>query len=152
MNHEKSVHALYTKLISAWNDRNAEQMSSVFESEGMMVGFDGSSIAGKSNIYEHLHDIFRNHVTAPFISIMKGIRFPKEDVALLQAIVGMIPHGETNIKPELNAIQTLVAICNQDTWKVAHFQNTPAALHGRPELVAQMTAELENQYNKKGVT
>ncbi len=54
----------------------------------------------------------------------------------------MIPHGQSDIEPALNTIQTLVAVRHDGAWRIALFQNTPAQLHGRPELVQQMTEEL----------
>ena len=64
-------------------------------------------------------------------------------------LVGMIPHGQADIDPSLNAIQSLVAVTRRNQWKVALFHNTPAAFHGRPESVAQLTEELR-QLVKQG--
>ena len=63
--------------------------------------------------------------------------------ALLRAVVGMVPPGESAIKPDVNAIQALVAVEGPEGWRVAHFQTTPAAFHGRPEAVDALTAELQ---------
>ncbi len=60
----------------------------------------------------------------------------------MRAIVGMVPPGKEDLEPALNAVQTLVAARNEGTWQIALFQNTPAQLHGRPELVKRMTKEL----------
>jgi hypothetical protein len=54
----------------------------------------------------------------------------------------MIPYGQQDLKPELNAIQTLVAVKRDDHWRGAMFQNTPAAFHGRPHEVKKLTDEL----------
>jgi hypothetical protein len=55
----------------------------------------------------------------------------------------MIPHGEADIDPKINAVQSLVAVINKgDDWKIALFQNTPAQFHGRPELGEELTKEL----------
>lgn len=35
-----------------------------------------------------------------------------------------------------------------DDWKIELFQNTPAALHGRPEMVQQLTEELTQELHK----
>ena len=43
---------------------------------------------------------------------------------------------------DVNAIQAVVAGQTGDGWQVALFQTTPAALHGRPEAVEALTAEL----------
>lgn len=87
-------------------------------------------------------EIFANHVTAPYISKIKELRFLGPDVALLRAIVGMIPPGQSELNPNVNAHQTLIASKRDGQWSIALFQNTPAQFHGRPELVEQMTDEL----------
>jgi uncharacterized protein (TIGR02246 family) len=65
------------------------------------------------------------------------------DVALLRAVVGMIPPGKTDINPATNAIQTLVALRQAESWKIALFQNTPAQFHGRPDDASALTEELQ---------
>jgi len=64
------------------------------------------------------------------------------DVAILRAVVGMVPPGQSDINPAVNTVQSLVAKKQDDRWRIALFQNTPAQFHGRPELVQQLTDEL----------
>jgi hypothetical protein len=54
----------------------------------------------------------------------------------------MVPPGQSDINPEVNAVQTLVSVRQQNKWSIALFQNTPAAFHGRPELNERLTEEL----------
>jgi hypothetical protein len=54
----------------------------------------------------------------------------------------MVPRGQSDIDPRLNAVQTMVALKRQGEWRIVLFQNTPAAFHGRPQLVEQLTEEL----------
>ena len=63
-------------------------------------------------------------------------------MALLRAIVGMVPPGGSELEPDKNAHQTVVAAKEDDAWRIILLQNTPAQFHGRPELVSQMTDEL----------
>lgn len=65
-----------------------------------------------------------------------------QDVALLRAVAGLLPHGQADLNPAANAIQSLVAVRRDGAWRIALFQNTPAQFHGRPELAEQLTAEL----------
>jgi uncharacterized protein (TIGR02246 family) len=75
-------------------------------------------------------------------SKVKEVRFLSPEGAILRAIVGMVPPGQSDIAPQVNAIQTLVAAKRNGQWRIALFQDTPAQFHGRPELVQQMTEEL----------
>lgn len=110
----------------------------------MQIGFDGSKVIGKKEILLHLEPIFEQHPTARFITKVKEIRLLGTEVAIIHAIAGMIPPGKTDIEPKVNAIQTLVAVKKDGFWRVELFQNTPAQFHGRPELVVEMTNELQH--------
>lgn len=136
------VQNLYNTLIDAWNRRDAQGMSDPFAGHGVQIGFDGSKLIGKEEIFSHLLTIFENHPTAPFITKVKEIRSLGTDAAILYAIAGMIPPGKSDIEPTVNAHQTLVAVKKDNGWQVELFQNTPAQFHGRPELVEEMTEEL----------
>ncbi|MGP4062280.1 SgcJ/EcaC family oxidoreductase [Halobacillus sp. H74] len=139
---EKAVEEVYNDLIAAWNNRDAEKMAELFTENGESIGFDGSQSIGREEIFSHLHPIFKDHPTAPFISKVKDIRFLTEETVILRAIAGMIPPEEEDIKSEMNTHHTLVMVEQDDEWKIELFQNTPAQFHGRPELVHEMTNEL----------
>ncbi|WP_087972531.1 SgcJ/EcaC family oxidoreductase [Oceanobacillus rekensis] len=138
----------YQKLINAWNNRQARDMANVFTVDGVQIGFDGSLADGREEIFSHISPIFRDHPTAPFVTKIKEINLLNNDTALLRAIAGMVPHGQPDIKPELNAHQTMVAVHKDGSWHVKLFQNTPAQFHGRPELVEEMTNELREVRNE----
>jgi hypothetical protein len=55
----------------------------------------------------------------------------------------MVPPGGDGVNPGANALQSLVAVRSGDGWRIALFQTTPAQYHGRPELVEEHTAEIE---------
>lgn len=139
---ESDVRALYHTLIQGWNRRNAAAMARLFGETGSVVGFDGSQIDGPAAIETTMANIFARHVAPPFVAIVRDVRRLGPGTALLRAVVGMTPSGKSELDPALNAIQSLVAVRDGDRWRIALFQNTPAAFHGRPELVAQMTDEL----------
>lgn len=139
---KQEIQKLYEKLIDAWNRRDADGMAELFGEEGVQIGFDGSIATGREEILSHLAPIFDSHPTAPYITKIKEICFLGADVAFLRAIAGMVPPGESEIEPAVNAHQTLVAVKKDDVWYIELFQNTPAQFHGRPELVEEMTKEL----------
>ena len=139
---QDEIKTLYQKLIEAWNKRDARGMAEQFSEQGVQIGFDGSKLIGKEEIFSHLKPIFEDHPTPPFITKVKDIRPLGTDAAILHAIAGMIPPGKTDIEPSVNAHQTLVAVKKDHDWRIELFQNTPAQFHGRPELVEEMTEEL----------
>ena len=127
------IRETYRNLIEAWNERDADVMASCFTPGGTMVGFDGSTVTGRDRIAAHLEPIFHDHPTATFVTVVREVREIGTDVAMLRSIVGMVPPGATDINPNVNASQCLVASRQDGEWLVELFQNTPAAYHGRPE-------------------
>ena len=139
---ETEVRALYRQLLDCWNKRSAAEFAALFEEDGNQIGFDGSQVNGRAEIDSHLSAIFADHMTAAYVGKVRDVRFLTAEVAILRAVVGMVPHGQTDINPATNAIQSLVAVKRDGQWRIALFQNTPAQFHGRPELVEQLTEEL----------
>jgi uncharacterized protein (TIGR02246 family) len=141
-NDEAQVRRIYKELLDRWNKRDASGMSELFAKDGNIIGFDGSQINGRQEAENVMGKIFSIHQTASFIGIIREIRFLSPEIAILRAVAGMVPQGQSDIDPSLNAVQTLVAAEQQGQWYIALFQNTPAAFHGRLDLSEQLTAEL----------
>ncbi|MEO6304251.1 MAG: SgcJ/EcaC family oxidoreductase [Bacteroidia bacterium] len=139
---ETAVRLLYIKLLACWNNYDAEQYASLFTDDANLIGFDGSQINGKEEIRTQLSKIFKEHKPAAYVNIIKEIRFISPEVAILRAVVGMIPQGKFDLNPEVNAIQTLVAKKQEKEFLISLFHNTPAAFHGHPELREKLTEEL----------
>ncbi len=139
---EIEIRELYRQLLDSWNKRNAGAFAALFALDGYVIGFDGSQMSGQAEIAATLGQIFADHLTAPYVNKVREVRLLSPDVAVLRAVVGMVPPGQSDINPAVNAIQTLVAVRRDGIWSIALFQNTPAQFHGRPELVQQLTEEL----------
>jgi uncharacterized protein (TIGR02246 family) len=142
---EIEVRTLYQQLLDSWNRRNADAFAASFAEDGHVIGFDGSQMSGQAEIASTLRQIFADHLTGTYVSKVREVRLLSPGVALLRAVVGMVPHAQSDIVPALNAIQTLIATKHDDQWRITFFQNTPAQFHGRPELVQQLTDELRQQ-------
>ena len=136
------VRSIYQQLLQAWNDKDARKMADLFAENGNVVGFDGSQMDGPRQIESVLGQIFADHPTATYVAIVRDMRLLVPGVALLRAVAGMVPRGKLDINPAVNAIQSLIATKKQERWRIALFQNTPAAFHGRAELSEQLTEEL----------
>ncbi len=139
----QAVRALYVALIRAWNERDAATFAAQFLEDGSIIGYEGSIVDGRAEIARHIGDIFREHETPIYVQRVKRVRFLTPDIAILRSHVGMPTVPTLVINPALNSIQSLVAQRLADGWRVALFQNTPAQFHGRPDLVAAMTDELQ---------
>jgi uncharacterized protein (TIGR02246 family) len=146
---EEKVLILYKELLNQWNEKQGTGMANLFTEDGSLVGFDGSQVNTLKEIEAHLNPIFAQYPTARFIHIVREVRALNADIALLRANVGMVPRGYSDINPAVNAVQTMIAVKKNSEWKVALFQNTPAAFHGRPEEAEKLTAELREVLEKQ---
>jgi len=147
---DDEVRALYFQLLDRWNDRDAAGMAALFSPDGNLIGFDGSVANGKAEIEAHLSPIFAHHPTAAFVAKVRAVRSLGQGVALLRAVAGMVPPGQSDINPAVNAIQSLVASRRDGWWQIELFHNTPAAFHGRPELRDALTEELRIVLRDRG--
>ena len=139
---ETEVSTLYQQLLDSWNERDTVKMAALYTEDASVVGFDGSQMNGRDEIQTTIQSIFDDHQTATYIGKVREVRFLSPAVAILRAVVGMIPRGMSDINLAANAIQTVIAVKQREQWRVALFQNTPAQFHGRPEAVEALSAEL----------
>lgn len=142
---EERIRALYSDLLRAWNRRDAEGFAACLTEDATIVGFDGTIVETRPAVARHLGAIFANHETPIYVQIVQRVRFLSADVALVRGAAGMPSLLTGQINPTLNSVQTLLVVRRDDAWRIALFQNTPAQFHGRPDLVASMTEELQRQ-------
>jgi uncharacterized protein (TIGR02246 family) len=142
---------LYASMIEAWDKRNARDFALAFNSDGSLVGFDGSQVNGQLEIGAHLTEIFSHHQTPRYVTIVREVRLLANDATLLRANTGLVPNGKDDIDPALNAVQSMIAVQKGGVWKIAMLQNTPAAFHGREDLVKKLTEELRAGLKQKPV-
>jgi uncharacterized protein (TIGR02246 family) len=136
------VRAQYRELLEAWNRRSAADFAALFDENGCQVGFDGSMVEGPAAIEAHLAQIFADHPTSAYVGKIRSVRLLAPEVAVLRAVSGMVPPGQSDLNPAVNTVQTLVAVQRGGEWRIVLFQNTPAQFHGRPDLAQQLTDEL----------
>ena len=142
-NEAGAVRALYQQLLAGWNHRRADEMAAVIAEDGNVIGFDGSQMNGRAEVQATLSQIFADHPTSAYVGKIREIRFLTPEVAILRAVAGMVPPGQSRLNPAVNTIQTLVAVKQSQQWLIALYQNTPAQFHGRPDLAQQLTEELQ---------
>src|SRR5690242_5987846 len=136
------VSELYRRLIEGWNAYDAEAMAAAIAADGLVIGYDGSQMFGREEDANQVGQIFADHKTATYVAKVRSVKPLGSDTALLHAVVGMVPPGGTELMPDRNAIQTVVASRENGGWCASLFQTTPAQFHGRPELTEQLTNEL----------
>lgn len=135
---------LYRELLARWNAQDAAGFAALFIEDAHVVGFDGSMMFGRKTVESTLAKIFAEHPTATYVAKIRQLHCLGPDAVMLTAVAGMIPPNGRDLNPNVNAIQSLVAVRDGHDWRIALFQNTPAAFHGRPEESAKLTEELRS--------
>jgi uncharacterized protein (TIGR02246 family) len=148
---DRGTRELYARLLEAWDKRNARDFALLFASDGDLIGFDGSQVNGQLEVGAHVTEIFTHHQTPRYVSIVRDVKSLANDVTLLRANTGLVPPGKDDIDPALNAVQAMIAVLKGGAWKIALFQNTPAAFHERPDLVKKLTEELRSRLRDRPV-
>lgn len=139
---EAVVRALYDAILGGWNARDARAFAAPFAEDGQLVGFDGSEVSGDDEIAEQMAAVFADHTTGTYVGRVRSVKRLGDGTVLLRAVNGVVPAGQRDINPALNAVQSLVARRGNDGWRVVLYQNTPAQFHGRPDLADALTEEL----------
>ena len=140
---EAAIRSLYQQLMYGWNAASGYAFTAPFEEDGDLVGFDGTHFKGRKEIapfHQHLFDMFLKG--SRLVGKVKSVRFLTSDVAIMHAIGGTVMAGQTDLEPERNSVQTLVAVKRDTKWHLAAFQNTRATYTGRPEESRKLTEEL----------
>jgi len=141
---EVAIRSLYQQLMDGWNKGSGEAFAATFAEDGDLVGFDGTHLKGRQEIVSFHQQLFNSYVKGSrLVGKVKKIRFLTSDVALMHVVGGTIIAGQTDIDPERNSVQTLVATKdNKGEWRLAAFQNTRAQYLGRPNEAQALTEEL----------
>jgi uncharacterized protein (TIGR02246 family) len=140
---EATILRLYQQMMDGWNAASGDVFAAPFEEDGDLVGFDGTHLKGCKEIatfHQHLFDMFLKG--SRLIGKVKSVHFLTSDVAIMHAVGGTVMAGKTDIEPERNSVQTLVAVKRDTKWHLAAFQNTRATYIGRPEESRKLTEEL----------
>jgi uncharacterized protein (TIGR02246 family) len=141
-NTDHEVRRLYAAILDGWNRADGDAFANPFAEDGEVIGFDGTPVAGRTNIAEAMNAIFRDHKTGSYVGVVRHVREVGEGAALLRAVSGVVPAEAEDINPALNTIQSLVAEQQNGVWRVVLYHNTPAAFHGRPDDADKLSAEL----------
>ena len=141
---EAAIRALYQQLMDGWNRGSGEAFAAPFAEDGELVGFDGTHLKGRQEIASFHQQLFDTYVKGSrLVGKIRSVRFLTPDVAVMHTVGGTIMAGQTDIEPERNSVQTLVAKKgDKGGWRLAAFQNTRAQYLRRPEQSQALTEEL----------
>ncbi|TYP90546.1 SgcJ/EcaC family oxidoreductase [Blastococcus xanthinilyticus] len=140
---DTQIRSLYAEFVDGWNRRSGAAVAAGFADDGDIIGFDGSHHRGRLSIAADLRQVFGSQQTPAYVAVVRSVRPIAAGVAMLTAHAGMIPAGETDLDPELNAVHTMIAVDEgRGRWRISLFQVTPAAWPSHPEAREALTEEL----------
>ena len=142
------VHALLARHLEAWNARDPAALAATLADDALLVGFDGSVMEGREAARATIATIFAQYATGRYVWLPRRVRELAPGVALMTSMAGLVPAGQDDVEPRLNAVQTLVLRQSGCDWRIAVFQNTPAQFHGRPEAARSLTDELRAEWRR----
>ncbi|MFF1874408.1 SgcJ/EcaC family oxidoreductase [Kitasatospora herbaricolor] len=139
---ESAVRGLYHRMLDGWNTGDGSAFAGPFAGDGEAIGPDGSRYVGRSAIAAEFGRILAEREPAEYVARVRRVRPLAPGAALLDAVAGLVPPDAEDIDPALNALHTVIAVNRGAGWRIALLQQTPARFGARPDLAAELTAEL----------
>jgi uncharacterized protein (TIGR02246 family) len=122
---EAAVRALYQELMDGWNRGSGDAFAAAFTDDGDLVAFDGTHFKGREEIAPFHQELFERWMKGTrLVGEVKDVRFLSDEVALMHAVGSTVMRGKSEPSAERDSIQTLVAVRQDDKWRLAAFQNT----------------------------
>lgn len=122
---EAAVRAVYQQLMDAWNAGSGERFAAGFQQDGDLVAFDGTHFRGREEIAGFQQELFDKWMKGSrLVGEVEAVRFLSADVAVMHAVGNTIARRKSRPARERASIQTLVAVRDEDGWRLAAFQNT----------------------------
>jgi len=147
----EQVETCYRHLLQAWNLRDADRFAGFFVEDGHAIGFDGSSMDSRAEIASTLAAVFLNQRIGLYVSKVVDVCEIAAGVALLRAVVGMVPPDSPDLNLTVSAVQSVIFVSRDGAVKVALLQSTPASLFGRPEVAGLLQMEVQEIQRSRGV-
>lgn len=140
---KKAIAALYQQIMDGWNIGSGAAFAAPFAEDADFVAFDGTYMRGRQAIAEMHQYLFDQFLKGTrLIGKVRNIRFLSPTIALMHTVGGTVMAGQTDLEPERNSVQTLVAVKEGGEWRLAAFHNCRAQFMGRPEEAQKLTEEL----------
>src|SRR5438034_9350637 len=103
---EPEIREIYHRILDGWNRRDATAFAAPFADDGEVIGFDGSQTTGRERITAEMQRVFSDHATGSYVGKIRGLRMIGAQAALLRAVAGVVPAGQSDLDPKLNAVRS----------------------------------------------
>lgn len=140
-----ALQALFRQILDGWNRGSGEGFAAPFADDADQIGFDGSHLRGRQEIAAFHQQLFDRFLQGSrVVGKITDMRLLTPDVALVHAIGGTVMPGQSDLAPDRNSVQTLVAVKRDGEWRLEALQNSRATFMGRPDEAQALTEELRH--------
>jgi uncharacterized protein (TIGR02246 family) len=138
-----AVESLLQQLMDGWNRGSGAGFATPFADDGQQIAFDGTHFRNRGEIAVFHQQLFERFLKGTrLVGKITDMQKLSPDVILAHAIGGTVMPDETDLAPDRNSVQTLVAVKRSGEWRIAAFHNSRAEFMGRPEAAEALTDEL----------
>lgn len=132
--------------MDGWNKGSGKVFAAPFADDADLVGFDGTHLKGSEEISSFHQELFESYVKGSrLVGKVRSVRFLTPEIAIMHVVGGTVMGGQSDIEPDRNSIQTIVAKKSGNIWSIVAFQNTRTQYLGRPEKLYELTEELRKE-------
>lgn len=124
---EIAINQTLSNLCDAWACGDAKTYASLFIPDAVFVGVFGFRVVGNQVIQQRLQKVFNSIFKYSQLDIMGNYKLQTltPHVVLVHTDGNVLFPGEFNKKLTPRGLRTLSLVKQNDTWKIASFQNTP---------------------------
>ncbi|GAB3971221.1 SgcJ/EcaC family oxidoreductase [Plantactinospora veratri] len=122
---EKAVRDIVARITGAWNENNADELSTVYSEDASIV-LPGAHLKGRPAIRDWMAEAFDGKWKGTHVlGAPLELRYIRDDVMLLLSQGGAYPPGATEVPVE-HAIRGIWVFVKQDgEWTITGYGNTP---------------------------
>ena len=122
---ERAIEALYRDLMDSWGRGEGKAYAMQFTDDADYIIFDGSHLKGQQEItstFQHLFDTWLKGTSLQ--GHIQKIHFLAPEAAFAIATSGLVFPGRTEVRPNRQSINSLVAVKRNGTWRFSSLHNT----------------------------
>jgi uncharacterized protein (TIGR02246 family) len=122
---ETAIRGLIEQMQDAWARADADAFGVPFTDDADYVVFDGTHLRGRQEIAAAHIPLWNGFLEGSrLVGVESSVRFVTADVALIHSKGAVLKQHEQKPSRRSLSVQTMVAVRQDGTWRIAAFQNT----------------------------
>ena len=131
---DTQIRNLFDDMCAAWTKGDAHAYGECFTEDSDYVSYDGTRASGRQSMVDAHDKLFRGVLTgSALVGEVESIRYVSNDVAVVHATGSVQMPWRSELPKWRLSRQTLVAVRNQDGWRISALHNGRVRPIGIPE-------------------